>query len=100
MLLEISAREFRNLRHHAERDSFRAEDVTKLPQHLFHAHIRAHVAGAVVSGEQQLQLFARLPGSPFAQHPCGLRLFNGSANPGFEQKVHHAADPPTFAGQS
>jgi hypothetical protein len=48
-VFEISAREFRDLRHHAERDSLRTKDVTELPEHFFNAHIRTHVAGTVVA---------------------------------------------------
>ncbi len=43
-----------------------------LPQHLLDPHIRPRVARTVVSGEQQLQLFARLPGLALAQHPLEL----------------------------
>ncbi len=48
---------------------------------------------------RQFEFFARLPAFASAQHPGGFRAFDIAADPGFENKIHHAADPPTFAGQ-
>ena len=98
---EIAVGELEVLRHHAEGGIFRAQNVTGLAQHFRHSHIRTHVAGAVVAGKQQLQLFAGLPGFAFAHHPAQLGGFDAAADPGFQHQIHHAADPPALVlGQS
>ena len=47
----------------ANMDPKRAKDVTQLPQHFFHAHVRTGVTCPVVAGEKQLEPCPRLPRS-------------------------------------
>src|ERR1700723_3896764 len=95
---EIAARQIKVLRHGAEFDVLRTQNVPKLPQSFFGTHVRTSVARAVISGEQKLQFLARLPGRSSAEHPAGLGTLDGGANPRFQNEVHHAADPPAAAG--
>ena len=94
--LEVAVGELEILRHHAEGGVFRAQNVTGLPQHFRNPYVGAHVARAVISGKQQLQFFAGLPGFAFAHHPTQLGGFDAAADPGFEDQIHHAADPPAL----
>ena len=59
---EISPGEIEILRHDAEREIFVTEDAADLADHFFDADVGAGVARAVVSGEEELQLCAGLPG--------------------------------------
>ncbi len=98
---EVAVGKFEILRHHAESGVFSAQNVPGLPQHFRNPDIRSHVARAVISGKQQLQFFAGLPGFAFAHHPAQLGGFDAAADPGFEHQIHHAADPPALVvGQS
>ena len=99
---KISAREIEILRHHAEREIFRAEDSPHLAHHFFHADVGTGVARAVVSGEKQLERRTGFPGLARAEHPFELVQFDQAADPGFEQQVGHgrgssAAPPLAFA---
>src|SRR5216684_918273 len=67
--LEISLGELEVLAHYTEIYALGTQDVSDLSQHFIDSHIRSHVARAVVSGEQKLQLFARLPRLPCSEHP-------------------------------
>src|SRR5579864_7669491 len=96
--LEVAFRELEVLTHYAELNPFRSEDVSDLTQHFIDAHIRTHVPRPVISGEQELQLFARLPGLPCSQHPPRLSALDRTADPSLENEVHHAAVPPAAAG--
>ena len=92
---------FEILRHHAEGDVFRAQNMADLAQHFRNAHIGAHIARAVVSGKEQLQFFAGLPGFALAHHPAQLGGLDAAADPRFKHQIHHAADPPALlVGQS
>src|SRR5215471_1802913 len=51
---EVSLGELEVLTHHAEVDALCAKNVANLADHLLHAHVRPHVARAVISGEEQL----------------------------------------------
>src|SRR5579863_2469364 len=73
--------------------------MANLAQHLFHAYVRSHIPRAVITGEQELELFAGLPGLIATQHPSRLGAFDVSADPGFQNEIHHAAVPPRAAGQ-
>ena len=90
---KVPVRAFEILRHHAEVNALGAQNVPHLAQHFLDAHVGTRVAGAVVAGKQQLQLFAGLPrlASP-SIHPAFA--FDDAADPGFQDKVHHAAEPP------
>jgi hypothetical protein len=76
------------LRQHAQFAFVRAEDVVDLAQHLLHAHICARVARAVVTGEEEFQLIARLPSAARAQHPFEFRQLDQSADPSFKSQIH------------
>jgi hypothetical protein len=73
---KVSPGAFKALRHHGKFNAVGAQDVPQLAQHLFDSYVRAHVARAVVSGEQQLQPLARLPSPPGTEHPACLRDLN------------------------
>ena len=68
--LKISGRALEVLRHHAELNPLRAQNMADLPQHFRDAHIRAHIAGPVISRKKQLEFFARLPVLAFSHHPA------------------------------
>src|SRR5579884_1550870 len=97
--LEIAIRELETLAHDGELDIISSQNVTKLPQSLFWTHVRASVTRSVVSGKKQLEFFAWLPALAFAEDVCGFRPLDVAADPGFENVIHHEADPPTLAGQ-
>src|SRR5579859_2048427 len=97
--LEVSLGKVEVLTHHAEVDAFCTEYVADLAQHFVDPHVRSHVAGAVVSGEEQLQLLSRLPRCSSAQHPTGFGALDVTAYPGLQNEIHHAAVPPRAAGQ-
>ena len=96
---EISFGEIEVLAHHAELDALGAQDVPNLAKHLLHAHIRSHVAGAVVSGKEEFQLFPGLPWFIATEHPPGLGALDVGTDPRFQDCIHHAALPPRAAGQ-
>src|SRR5581483_8186556 len=96
--LEISFRALEILAHDAEINSFSAQNVPDLTQHLLDSHIRSHVSRAVVSGKQQFQFFSRLPRFVSAHHPADFRSLDVAAHPGFEDEIHHAALPPRLEG--
>src|SRR6266513_563183 len=96
--LKVAASHIKVLRHRAELDVLRAQNVAKLPQSFFRADIGTSVSRAVITGKKQLESFSRLPAMPVAENPVGLRALNVGAHPGLEDEIHHAADPPTFAG--
>ena len=73
--------------------------MADLAQHFVDANVGTHIARAVVSGEEQFQFFAGLPGLVSAQHPSRFGAFDVAADPGFQNEVHHAALPPAAAGQ-
>src|SRR5215472_8129075 len=52
--IKVSLGEFEVLAHHAKVDTLAAKDVPDLAQHFFDAHVGAHIARAIVSGEEQL----------------------------------------------
>src|SRR5690348_3363076 len=79
--LEISFREVKVLTHDAEVDALSPQNVADLPQHFFHAHIRSHVAGAVVSGKEKFQFLARLPSLVAAHHPADFGSLDVAADP-------------------
>src|ERR1700680_1746706 len=91
---EIAARQIKVLRHRTELDVVSAQDVPELAQSFLGAHVGARVAGSVVAGKKQLQLLAGLPWLPGSQHPTGLGALDGRADPGLQDEIHHAADPP------
>ena len=97
--VKVFVAEHEVLAHDAEGDFFVAENVADLAQHLLNAYVRSHIACAVVAGEKQFQLLSRLPGLPCPEHPAEFRAFDAARNPGFEDQVHHAADPPACVGQ-
>src|SRR5712671_2757361 len=68
--LEIPLGELEVLAHDTEVHALGAQNVTNLPQHFIDSHVGPHVARAVVSSEQKLQLFARLPRLPCSEHPA------------------------------
>ena len=78
---EIALRAVEVLRHHAEIDMIRAENVPDLPQHLLHAHVAAGVARSVVTRKQQFQFFARSPALAKAQHPAEAGDLDQRADP-------------------
>jgi hypothetical protein len=69
------------LRHDAEIDVFRAEDMADLPEHLVDANIGAGVARAVVAGEEKFEFFAGLPAGPATHHPLQAGDFDEQADP-------------------
>src|ERR1700687_1299449 len=97
---EISARHFEILRHGAELDVVRAQNVAELAQRFLRPHVGAGVGSAVVSGKKQFDFLPRLPALAFAQDPSGFGALNVAADPGLEDKIHHAAEPPAWAGHS
>src|SRR3954453_8219379 len=96
---KISASQIEVLAHHTELDIVSAQNVAELSHSFLWAYIRTSVAGAVVSRQQQLEFLAWLPAFAFAQDPCGFGALYVAADPSLKNVVHHAADPPTFAGQ-
>src|SRR5258708_10529940 len=92
--LEVVFGALEALRHHAEINMLRAENMPNLPQHLLHAHIAAGIARAVVAGEEQLQLFARGPALAESQHPAEARDLDQRTDPRDEKEVRHARALP------
>src|SRR5205814_9978528 len=96
---EISVGEFEVLAHYAELNVVRSQNVAQLAHDFLRTHVGAGVAGAVVPGKKQLELFARLPALASAKNPRCLGALDVSAHPGLENRVPHAAEPPTSDGQ-
>src|SRR5215469_1522971 len=96
---KVSLGELEVLAHHAEFNPVSTENMANLAEHLLDPYVGAHVARAVVAGEQKFQLFACPPRWVPAQHPSGFRPLDVRAHPGLKNEVHHAAVPPRAAGQ-
>ena len=96
---EISVGEFEVVAHYAELNVVRSQNVAQLAHGFFWTHVRTGIAGPVVAGKKQLEFFARLPALASAKNPRCLGALDVSAHPGLENRVHHAAEPPTFDGQ-
>src|SRR5258708_37293837 len=96
---KVSATQIEILRHGAELDFVRSQNMPQLAQSFFGADIRTGVARAIVASEQQLEFLARLPTFSLAEDPACLGALDIGADPGFEDEIHHATEPPTFAGQ-
>ncbi len=92
---EVAARQIEILRHHAQREILRAQNAAHLPEHFLHAHVGAGVARSVVAGEQQLQLRSRFPWLARAKHPFEFVQFDQTADPGFEDEIHHGRTSST-----
>src|ERR1700722_2906523 len=80
------------LRHHAEREIFVTENSAHLPDHFFHAHVRACVSRAVVPREKQLEPVSGAPGLPPPKHPFELVELDEPADPAFQQKIGHGLE--------
>ena len=78
--LKVAASHIKVLRHGAELDVLRAKNVAKLAQGLFGTNIRASIAGAVITGKQQLEFLSRLPAMPVAENPAGLGALDVGAD--------------------
>ena len=65
-------------------DIFVAEDAADLANHFFYADVGAGVARAVVTGKEELQSCARLPGMTGAEHLFELVELDQAADPGFQ----------------
>src|SRR4029077_13058603 len=98
---EIAAAAIEVLSHHAEVAVAGAEDVAHLPQHFLDTNVGAGVARAVVSSEEQPQLFPGLPAAAESKHPADAPNFNQRADPRHEEKIAHArALPPTVSAHA
>ncbi len=98
---EVAFAQLEVLAHDRELDAFFAQDVPHLAQHLLDAYVRAGVARAVVTGEQELQARSRRPRLTPAQHPTHLGQLDQPTDPRDECFVHHGCAPPGTAwGQS
>src|SRR6266481_846347 len=73
---KISLSQIKILRHGAELDVVRAENVAKLPQRLLGSHVGTCIPRAVVPGKKELELLSRLPPFAFAENPTGLGALN------------------------
>src|SRR5215472_11891942 len=80
-ILEISARTLEVEGHRGKIDLLSPKNVSDLPQHFLHPHIRAHVPRAVVTRKQELEFLTRLPGLPCSEHPSGLGALDVCADP-------------------
>src|SRR6266496_1485442 len=92
--LKVAASHVKVLRHRAELDVLRAQNMAKLAQGLFRADIGTSVPRAVITGKKQLEFLPGLPAMRVAEDPASLGALNVGADPGLEDKIHHAADPP------
>src|SRR5260370_21784227 len=97
---EVAPRQIKILGHGAELDIVSAQDVPELSQRLLWTHVGTGVARAIVAGEEQFELLPRTPAFSFAEYPGSFCALDISADQGFEDKVHHAAEPPIFSGHS
>src|SRR5581483_2605620 len=97
--LEVAICELKVLAHHAELDVLSAEDVPKLAQRFLGTNIGACVSRSVIPGKKQFEFLAWLPTLTFTKNPSRFGALDIRADPCLENVVHHAADPPTFAGQ-
>src|SRR5262249_54067614 len=73
---EITVGELEILAHDAEVDVFGTKKGGELADHFFDPGVRPHVAGAVISSEQQLELLSWLPAFALAQHPRNFFALN------------------------
>src|ERR1700736_5672960 len=86
---EIATRQIEILRHDAEGDVFRTQDLPHLSQHFLDADIGTRIARPVIAGEQQLEPFSGLPGIARTEHPFEFIKLNEATHPGLENKIHH-----------
>ena len=97
--VEIACRTFEILRHDAEVDVIRAEDVADLAEHFLDAHVGAGVARTVVACEEEAKFFAGCPAAAETEHPGEAADFDERADPGDQEEVGHAwALPATMDG--
>src|SRR5690242_8389156 len=97
---KISASQMEVLRHSAELNVVRTQDMTKLAKRFLGTNVRTRISRAVVSGKEQLEFLSWLPALALTEYPTGLGALNVAADPSLENKVHHAAEPPAWAGHS
>jgi hypothetical protein len=92
--LEVALGAIEALRHDAEVDILRADDVADLADHLVDAYVGTGVARAIVAGEEEFEFFAGSPSFADSQHPSQAGEFDQHADPGDEEKVGHAREAP------